>query len=268
MPSRISAAVFILFFLPWQAPADEIPPRVIIRDPTHITMSRAPQPWLIPTRLLTAPYSSWSQENQERTAQQHVEAFNEQVEAVRRLGKSGECSRALVISCYGSGHTPAPADRRLSVVDVAGKRKNVLIGEVVAIEPAWDPTSREIFSLVHLKVQQVVRGIEPIAVGDIVTFRRVWGKVTVDGVTLCSYQISEDSLPPFPSQDLPESQLPTLLILGSLVPGNGLFLNTHEFEEFPVIEGKLHYPQRIRYYREKEPEDLQGLIGSLQGAPQ
>ncbi len=264
MPSRISAAVFLIAFLPWKAAADEIPPRVIIRDPTHITMTQAPQPWLIPTRLLTAPYSSWSQENQERAAQQHIDAFNDQVETVRRLSRSGDCRPALVISCYGSGQSPARGDRRLSVVEVAGTRKNVLIGEVIAIEPAWDTTRREISSLVHLKVQQVVRGVEPIGVSDIVTFRRDWGEVTVSGVTLCSYPENIGSQPPLPSQDLPESRPPAILILGRLVPGNSLFLDTHEFEEFPVIDGKIHYPERIPYYHGKEPEDLEGLIGQLQ----
>lgn len=268
MLTRLSAVLLVLCFLPWPADADEIPSRVIIQDPTHITMNRPPEPWLIPTRLLAAPYSSWSQDDQNRAAQLQIDNFNAQVEAVRRLGRSGECSPAEALSSQGSGHLGAPADRRLSVVDVAGTRKNILIGEVVASESVWDAITRQISSLVYLKVKQVVRGLEPIAVGDIVTFRRSWGTVTVRGVTLCSYPGVVGSQTPLPLQNLPERQRPTFLILGRLIPGNGLFLNTQAFEEFPVIEGKLHYPQGVSYYLEKKPEDLQSLIGVFQGATQ
>lgn len=268
MRSLLGAALLVLFFLSSKTAADEIPARVIIQDPTHITMSRPPEPWLIPTRLLTAPYSSWSQDNQNRAAQMQIDNFNAQVEAVRRLGRSGECSPAEALSSQSLGHLGAPADRRLSVVDVAGTRKNILIGEVIASESAWDAITRQISSLVYLKVKQVVRGLEPIAVGDIVTFRRSWGTVTVRGVTLCSYPGAVGSQPPLPLQNLPERQRPNFLIMGRLIPGNGLFLNTQEFEEFPIIEGKLHYPQGISYYLEKKPEHLQGLIEVFQGATQ
>lgn len=263
MPSRKRFTLSVLFFLPWIAAADEIPPRVISRDPTHLTMSRPPEPWLIPTRLLTAPYGSWSQDNQIRAGELYIERFNDHVEAVRRLGTSGKCAPGEGLSSYGVGFGPAGAESRHSASDTAGKLKNVLIGEIVATEPVWAPLTNQMASLVHLKVRQVVRGIEPIAVGDIVTFHRSWGSVTVRGVTLCSYPGDPSSSRPFPEHDLAEP--PTYLIMGRLVPGNDLFLNTHGFEEFPVIEGKLHYPQGYPYYRDQAPEDLQNLIVALQG---
>lgn len=238
---------------------ESIPAKVIVRDPRHLlTQNQTRSPLSIPIRLLETPYDQWSADNQNRAAREHIERFASIVKSVRDHG-DGRCFP-------GKGFpeeslVPKPGERRSSIFQVTGNEKNILIGEVVAHEPAWDPLTLQIYTLVHLKVQRVVRGLDPIEVGDVVTYRRPWGAVTIGGVTLCSYA---NGLSPYwtgADSEAPELR-PRFLILGRLIPSNGLFIDTSDFEAFQIIAGMAHYPAGITYYYRNPPENLEELIST------
>lgn len=242
---------------------EAIPVKVILKDPRHIEGDRQPKPALIPTRLLEIPFEQWDADSRNRAPREYLEDFNRRVEMARTGGGSGVCTPGKGFPEESS--VPKPGERRSSIFQVAGTEKNILLGEVVATEPVWDPVTLQIFTLVHLKVQKVVRGIDPIAVGDIVTYRRFWGTVTIRGVTLCSYANGNFPSSPRPGREVSERLRPTFLILGRFVPGNGTYSNTSDFEEFQVVEGLVHYPPGISYYYDNKPEYLENLISRFQG---
>ncbi len=266
MTLRLATALFLLpSMMALQTAADESTPRVVTQDPTYFTTPRTPEPWLIPIRLLTTPFGTWSQENQQRAPQRYHQRFADQVEQARRLGLSGECTPAEGLASHGGRFSMDERDPPISIFDVAGTVKNILIGEVIETEPAWDAMTRQIATLVHLEVTRVVRSSDPIAMGDVVTFRRNWGTVTVGGITICSYPGALHPQPQKPWENAPERKRPVLMILGLLVPGNALFMDTNGFEEFPFIEGSVHYPQGYSYYRDKKPENLDALVSRFEG---
>lgn len=244
-------------------PAEEaFPSKVILKDSRHYAAGRQAPPSLIPTRLLEIPYDQWSADNRSRAPRGYFEKFNNIVEAVRIQGNSGQCTPGKGFP--EENHTPKSGVRSFSIFEVARGEKNILLGEVVATEPAWDPQTLQIYSLVHLKVQKVVRGLDTINQGDIVIYRRPWGTATIRGVTLCSYANGVSLSPPRTGQEVPERLRPTFLILGRLVPGNGLFLDTQDYEEFQIIDGRAHYPPGISIYYDKKPEDLGEFLLSFQ----
>ena len=255
----------ILLGTPDLLPAQEtIPAKVILRDPRHLvgsTQKRSPS--LIPTRLLEKPFEQWSAEDQNRAPREYFDRFNAIVESVRAHGTSGQCMPGKGFP--EKSPTPEPGEKRFSLFQVAGSTKNVLVGEVVATEPAWDPLTLQIYTLVHLKVQKIVQGLDAIEVGDIVTYRRFWGTATIRGITLCSYVTGSSSSQTLPAKETPERLRPTFLILGHLIPGNGLFIDTNDFEEFQVIDGTVHYPPGIPYYRDNKPEKMEELLLRFQG---
>lgn len=241
--------------------------RVLLQDPRLILeKDKQPAPSLIPTRLLEIPYEQWSSDNRSRASRQYFEKFNTMIENVRTLGTSGACTPGKGFPEKSS--IPKPGERRFSILEVAGNNKSVLIGEVVATEPAWSLETGQIYTLVHLKVQRIVRGLDNLAVGEVVTYRRPWGTATLRGITLCSYANGLSPLPPRPGRDAPERLRPTFLIVGRIVPGNGLFLDTSDYEEFQIVDGWAHYPPGISIFHENKPENLETLLSHFQGISQ
>lgn len=246
--------------------AEPIPARVILKDSRDYENGQQPRPALIPIRLLETPYDQWSAENRNRASRGDFEKFHDILEEIRFQGGSGNCTPGK-----GFPETPTepkPGGRRLSLLKVAGTSKNILLGEVVATEPAWDPVTLQISTLVHLKIKSVVRGVDAIDVGDNVTYRRLWGTATVRGITLCSYVTGNSPLIPRSGREAPERLRPTFLILGRMIPGNGLYIDTHDFEEFQVVDGLVHYPPGIPFYHDNKAENLEALLLRFQGSSQ
>lgn len=264
MKQPFIVGLMLLLGAPTALPAEEaIPAKVILRDPRDLVGNNQKRyPSLIPTRLLETPFEQWDAENRNRAPREHFDDFNRRVESVRAEGASGKCTPGKGFPEESS--MPKPGERRLSIFKVAGTEKNILLGEIVTTEPAWDPLTLQIYTLVHLKVQKVVRGLDTIHLGDIVTYRRPWGTVTLHGITLCSYANGNSTSPPRPGKDVPERLRPTFLILGRLVAGNDLYIDTSDFEEFQIVEGLVYYPPGISYYHDNKPENLEELLLQFQ----
>ncbi len=52
-----------------------------------------------------------------------------------------------------------------------------------------------------------------------------------------------------------------MLLLGRFAVGNKNFIDSDRYEQFQVIEGYVHYPQDVPYYRDNKPENLDSVGG-------
>lgn len=236
-------------------------PGVIVRGP-----SSSAKGWLIPAWLLQKPYEDWSRDEQALVSPKVVDEFNEYLDTVGTMNRSGVCTPGEGIP------TTRPAEswrEKISLYDVAGTQKNIILGEIVGLEPAWDVGSYQVATLVQLKVVRVIRSIDPITPGDVVLYRRPWGSFNVRGVQLCSYlePVAGQTHNSAESPTAVERKLQTILLLGRLVPGNSNFMGSGRFEEFQVVEGKIYYPRGISYYPE-QPELLSVALSKFSGASQ
>lgn len=232
--------------------------RPIVRDPSDQFETLPPYLWLVPIQLLQKPLSDWTQEERDRVPLKVVEDFYSRVERARSLGVSGACSPGEGIDTRRQGSSSP--DFRTSLTQVATSGRSVIIGEVVAAEPALDVVTQQIATLVHLRVQQILQNRDSVAVGDVITLRRAWGSTTVRGVTLCSYQ-TIDSGPSDDSLAGPvERDRQTMLVIGRIAAGNRSFFDSGRFEQFQVIDGYVHYPRDVASYKDNKPEVLDSII--------
>lgn len=230
--------------------------KVVMRDPSSPGNQRQAHAWLIPGRLLATPYESWSREAQDMVPREVLERFDEQIDGTRNVGGSGKCSLRLDGKNSSTAMDPAI---RFSLFQFAGDKKSIVRAEIIGSEPAWDASTREIATLVHVKVLNVLQKRDPIEVGDILTFRRPWGSLTVRGITLCTEDDQPQDAATRESAD-PDRLRQEVLLLGRISSGNSSFLDSGGFEVFPVAEGKVLYPTGFSYYRDLKPESLESVM--------
>lgn len=265
-----SLAFFILLSWAGKASAEEPIPEwlgnsnVVMRDPSSPGFKQQSHAWLIPARLLATPYESWSRGAQVMVPREVLARFDQQIDGTRNVGGSGKCS--LRLDSKSSSTTMDP-DVRFSLFQVAGDKKSIVHAEIIGSEPAWDAMSREIATLVHVKVLNVLQKRDPIVVGDILTFRRPWGSLTVRGITLCTEDAELQAAPTRESTGTTERLRQEILLLGRISGGNSSFLDTGDYEVFPVVEGKVLYPTGFSYYRDLKPERLESVITYFSAGP-
>lgn len=239
--------------------------RVILRDTSDRYETRIPEPWLIPVSLLERRRDQWTAEEKAVVSEELYGKFLGVVEGTRDQRRSGHCTEAEGL---GGRHDTHPAELRFSIAQIAGTKKTVVIAEVLFTESAWDAITFQIVTLVHLEVVTIVRAVEPVAVGDLLTVRRPWGTASVRGVTLCSYSTTKPPDPGRPTVAIPERERQQLLLVGHMTVGNSFYMSTGGFGEFPIIDGFVHYPQTYSYYRDQKPEPLAAVIAGISGTAQ
>lgn len=266
----IGMAFLILLSWAGKAPAAEPTPEwlanssVVMRDPSLPGYKQQAHTWLIPGRLLATPYESWSREAQDLVPREVLAHFDQQIDGTRNVGGSGKCS--LGLDGTHSSTTLDP-DIRFSFFQVAGDKKSIVHAEIIGSEPAWDAITREIATLVYVKVLKVLQKRDPIEVDDILTFRRPWGSLTVRGITLCTEDAKVLAAPTRESTGTTERLRQEVLLLGRISSGNSSFLDTGDYEVFPIVEGKVLYPPGFSYYRDLKPESLESVFTYFSAGP-
>jgi len=260
---KTMAVVLLASLLPSPAPAgaEETPfGRFILRDTSDHYQTRVPDPWLIPVSLLERRRDEWSAEEKAAVPEELYGKFLDVVERTRDKGLSGNCNPSEGL---GGPHDSTPPEVRYTITQIAGTKNNVFTAEVVSTEFAWDGIFHRIVTLVHVKVTKVVQAVEPIAVGDLLTISRPWGKARVRGVILCSESVRQpQDLGPTQAIDLePEPQ--QLLLVGNRESGNRFYMNARGFREFRIVDGFVHYNQTYPFYRDVEPEALSEVITKI-----
>lgn len=210
------------------------------------------------------PYESWSQEAQDKVPREVLARFDQQIDGARKVGGSGKCSLGLDAK---NSSTSVDPDIRFTLYQVAGDQKSVVHAEIIGSEPAWDALSREIATLVHVKVLKVLQQRDPIAVGDVLTFRRPWGSLTAHGITLCTEDDEPQAAPTRENAGTTGRLSQAVLLLGRVSSGNSSFLDSGGYEVFPVVEGKVLYPPGFSYYRDLKPERLEEVIAYFSAGP-
>ena len=243
--------------------AEETPfGRVILRDTSSRYETRIPEPWLIPLSLLEKRRDQWSAQEQAAVPEELYGKFLDVVERTRDKGLSGNCNPADAFSSSAPSMV-TPPEARYSISQITGAEKTAVIGEVVGTEAAWNFLSTQVATLVHVKVTRVVRAVDKVAVGDLLTIRRPWGKASVRGVTLCSTSRFEPPLPGPEAQQEPERQRQGLLLIGHRTAGNPFYFNTGGFGEFRIVDGLVHYPPGYSFYRDQNPEELEEVVQNI-----
>lgn len=187
-----------------------------------------------------------------------VEDFNARIEQVRSLELSGHCTPGEGIADLSPSAAYSP-DFRPSLTETAGSRKSVIVGEIIASEPALDLVTHQIATLFHLRIQQVIRNRDSLAAGDIVTFYKPWGSATVRGVTLCSLPGGARASDGAAIVSIDRDRQ-TMLLLGRLASGNNNFFEAYRHEQFQLIDGQVYYQPAVAQYRDCKPELLDSLV--------
>lgn len=237
--------------------------KIVLRDDLS-DRPDAVHAWLIPIRLLETPYASWSPEDRELVSPETLARFDKSVESWRKATREPKCG--FIISCFAGGDSDSSTNRRPSLFRMAGDRKSVLLGEILGSEPAWDTGYGHIYTLFHLKVHEVLRQMDSIGVGDIVTFGRFGGSVTVRGTNLCTFEDYRDPTPPEPNSSWSAGNaLQKVLVMGNIARANTTYLDSLESDVFPVVGDKVLYPSGIDFYEGLKPESLEEVISYFSG---
>lgn len=172
-----------------------------------------------------------------------------QEKKLRQKGENPSCQRLY----FGTGVLLGEGS---SLADLVRGNEIAVLGELTDLTPGWDTRANRVSSLVHVRVQEVLKDVSGrTRPASMVTYERPGGTLQIGEISLCAVQMGVDNLP---------FQAPKVGDMVLLVGFNDLINPSHIITNallvFPIDRGRVLAGRNGRPASEMRLDDLRGQL--------